>query len=599
MSGFQTALKEKGGIEFRDDFLSQLGPKMALFTLPTQARGMAASPLGGVLQGIQVPKMALVAEVKDRKEFERALDAVILAVNDELERQTAASAPEPEAEETRRPGEAKKKASPPQPPRFRKTSPSPPVFVLTLPPGLAALTNLNLTVALGKNYVVIASGADVARDVLALEGETERQWRPSGKLSETFSQFPTDLMFLRVNDPTNTLPETLANLPTAVQTLGDQMAAKIASDSEAPGPGGPGQPGGGGDPRSNPVGVAPPGTSGSSGYDSTSSGTGVPGMTSGSSGYPGMTSGSGGPPGIAPAPVGAPGMSGPGGNRPGGQAGKDKFSIQIDPSQIPSAAEVRPYLFPSATAVAVDDQGIRITSRGAFPNIISAQGGIAAALLMPAIQAARDAAQRAAAQGGLAGGNVPGAAANLGQGWQPDPALMAQLAPVSDLPRGLAIRVPQGFTALSAAPTSTLPGGFTIDSKAWKGPDGPGGAGSPTVLSASVVAIPADKAATPPEQILDEVTTSFLDAVKTSRDNWTESPHEMGTVNGTPAMRFHWSGVDKRSKNQQYGVTYAILSDSTIAIITGVGGDGPDSQTLKVLETAAQTLRPAQGAGPG
>lgn len=47
--------------------------------------------------------------------------------------------------------------------------------------------------------------------------------------------------------------------------------------------------------------------------------------------------------------------------RPGG------LHVKIDPSQVPRADDLRPFLFPSVLATAVDERGCRLISRGAFP----------------------------------------------------------------------------------------------------------------------------------------------------------------------------------------------------------------------------------------
>jgi hypothetical protein len=43
------------------------------------------------------------------------------------------------------------------------------------------------------------------------------------------------------------------------------------------------------------------------------------------------------------------------------------FRVRIDPSKIPKADQLRPYLFPSVLAAAVDDQGFRLIAREALP----------------------------------------------------------------------------------------------------------------------------------------------------------------------------------------------------------------------------------------
>ena len=120
--------------------------------------------------------------------------------------------------------------------------------------------------------------------------------------------------------------------------------------------------------------------------------------------YPGMMLGPGGP-----------GM-GPQGGQPA-QAGPDFSMIQIrvDPAHLPKADELKSLMFPSTTVVSVDDDSVRIVTRGAFPDVTALVGakGFLPALLTPPIAAARTAAaaKAAAAQ----------AQAQPGQGGNPAP----------------------------------------------------------------------------------------------------------------------------------------------------------------------------------
>jgi prepilin-type processing-associated H-X9-DG protein len=73
--------------------------------------------------------------------------------------------------------------------------------------------------------------------------------------------------------------------------------------------------------------------------------------------------------------------------------------LQIDPDAIPTADSLRPYFFPSRFTMAVDDASIRFSAFQAFPvHIPELSGGMEApvliALLLPAVQAAREAARR-------------------------------------------------------------------------------------------------------------------------------------------------------------------------------------------------------------
>ncbi len=71
-------------------------------------------------------------------------------------------------------------------------------------------------------------------------------------------------------------------------------------------------------------------------------------------------------------------------------------AIRIDPAKVPPADQLRPLLFPASSALAVDDQGVFFVQRESLPSISSpAVAGVAVALLLPAVQAAREAARRA------------------------------------------------------------------------------------------------------------------------------------------------------------------------------------------------------------
>jgi prepilin-type processing-associated H-X9-DG protein len=86
--------------------------------------------------------------------------------------------------------------------------------------------------------------------------------------------------------------------------------------------------------------------------------------------------------------------SGDGPNRPAGM--QALASIKVDPELIPSTDAMRAFLFPSITTASIDDQGLTIDSRQAFPSINPmSTSPVAIALLLPAVQASREAARRA------------------------------------------------------------------------------------------------------------------------------------------------------------------------------------------------------------
>ena len=85
--------------------------------------------------------------------------------------------------------------------------------------------------------------------------------------------------------------------------------------------------------------------------------------------------------------------------RPGNPGGPP-FRLQIDPDSIPDPEAIRRHLFPSVFTIAVDERTIRLTATTAFPLPIpqlnvGMEAPVMIALLLPAVQAAREAARRA------------------------------------------------------------------------------------------------------------------------------------------------------------------------------------------------------------
>ena len=79
----------------------------------------------------------------------------------------------------------------------------------------------------------------------------------------------------------------------------------------------------------------------------------------------------------------------------GGPGAGPAIPIKIDPAKIPPPADLSSKLFPAFTAMSVDAKGISVTTRESLPSIGSpAVAGVGVALLLPAVQAAREAARR-------------------------------------------------------------------------------------------------------------------------------------------------------------------------------------------------------------
>jgi hypothetical protein len=76
--------------------------------------------------------------------------------------------------------------------------------------------------------------------------------------------------------------------------------------------------------------------------------------------------------------------------------GAPAFAIKVDPAKMPTAEEIRTRLSSGFTAVSIDREGLKVVTREAFPSVTNqATSGVAVALLLPAVQAAREAARLA------------------------------------------------------------------------------------------------------------------------------------------------------------------------------------------------------------
>ncbi|SIO44150.1 prepilin-type processing-associated H-X9-DG domain-containing protein [Singulisphaera sp. GP187] len=85
---------------------------------------------------------------------------------------------------------------------------------------------------------------------------------------------------------------------------------------------------------------------------------------------------------------------------PGMPAAKAPFRLEFDPDTLPDVEAIRPHLFPSKFTLAANETAIRMTAYSAFPLPVpqinaGMETPILVALLLPAVQSAREAARRA------------------------------------------------------------------------------------------------------------------------------------------------------------------------------------------------------------
>jgi hypothetical protein len=355
---FAKTVQAKSRMRLREDILAHLGPKLAVFSEPPKA----VAPGGGALAALtgalpRLPQVTLLLETDSPAQLNKVLDELMLLANREIK----AAFPRP-------PSGAGSGAGP----EFKRATTSPLTYVMSYPP-LAAL-DVRPTVTVGKKYVVLSSSSKSAQQILALETAAVGRWSPPDSVATTaLDRLPPNLTVLQWQDPRETITQTLANLPALLQgggmPGGGLFPGGLATSGGGAAPGG--QPptagsGGTSDPAaayrsSGSGGTADPAAA----YRSSSSGS--PPMDSGGSGSGSGSSSSGG----VPPP---PGESGVAGGTDSGATGP----IRIDPAQLPPADALKSRLFPSTLAVAVEASGIRIVTRGAFPDLAGLLNGFKA-----------------------------------------------------------------------------------------------------------------------------------------------------------------------------------------------------------------------------
>ena len=353
ITGFVEALKTKGRIDLKKDLLAHIGPKFAFYVLPGSAApaatdktekgadkaasAPAAGPGGGLasmlgMGTMQVPKLTLVTEVDDVAIFVRTLDNLILAANKELKERAydaAEKAPQPKA-----------KADQPKAPRtappvieFKLTpskDPNERSYVLNIPAALARQFPPGVRPTIRLGNKQLAIATTPDAARQALEVKAG-EWTPPADLVPALELLPSQLMVLGARDPRGTLPETLASLPGSVQRTVNLLLGQMHAYNMALA-------------QQN----APP---------------------------PSAAANPGAPPPVLQATP-APSLM---------------FNLPV--TKLPKPEDIRARLFPAVFGVTSDDQEVRLTSRVAFPNIISPTSLMGFATALPAILQARNAAQ--------------------------------------------------------------------------------------------------------------------------------------------------------------------------------------------------------------
>jgi len=440
-------------VEFDKDLLGNLGPRALFYLAPGgSAATPAAAPGADLLPAplaaafaSRIPRPVLVTEVVDPPKFGRALETLMFEVNSRIKAaaiEQAAAIAKAEADAQRagagdgipgapgvepgaQRGTRRREAEPPVP-EFRlipgSTSASERIYMLNIPtnsPIKPFPPGVKPTIRLEGTRLALSTSPEAART--AIELLRDKEWTPSADIADALAKTPDNSVFVLYGDSRETTPTILASLPGTLQAqinMAIAMAARGAESSQdqdnfagrpgGPRPGGPGMPLGPGGPGM-PLGPGGPGMS---------RGPGGPGSSALGPGGPGMSRGPGGP---------GSGMPASPGGRPGGQASAAPalMRIQVRPDQLPKADELKAFMFPTSTSVVVDDETVRIVTREAFPDAIAlaTANGALAAILVPAINAAQQAAQGPESDAEEGGEGAPGGQPGLPSAPGPGPAL--------------------------------------------------------------------------------------------------------------------------------------------------------------------------------
>jgi hypothetical protein len=382
---FAEAVKTAGDLDVNKDLLAYVGPRMIAYVGPGNPAATTKDSLESALKNgwsptaavslleAAFPKLTLVAEVKKPETFGKALDAAMIAINNELKAQAIEVAREARAAGDqakgagggRMPGPGgttrRRSLNETRAPSFTLIPSTSEVktFVLMTPtdsPIRFGPSNFRPTIQLDDKYVAFAVSPDAARAALA--AVRRKDWKPSANLEKACADAPSKLVMLGVIDVAESLPSLLASLPGTLQTMiNTSMAvAKATAGTGAKAAAGDGpRPGAGG---------AGPGPGGRPG------------------GRGGMMRAGG--PGAMPTPP-------QGATTPGG-SGSDpsSFTFKIDADKLPKSSDLKPLVFPSMRSISVTNEDIRFVSRAAFPDLSVPIGLVPLAFVMPSIRAALD-----------------------------------------------------------------------------------------------------------------------------------------------------------------------------------------------------------------
>ena len=207
-------IRERFGLDIRNDLLPSLGPKLAFYAQPAAANA-AGDPATAMLS--QFTGLTLAAQVRDQAAMTRSFDPLMRAINAILQAQRGW----PECSGHRVP----------------QTGRPAPTYVLDLPQGglpPQILAMFQPTVTLGKDQLVFAATTDAAdRAINVSTTGPGQRWQATGAFVPMARRLPENLVLLNVSDPRDTLPAAVENLPALVQQLNGLLLPAVQSAREA------------------------------------------------------------------------------------------------------------------------------------------------------------------------------------------------------------------------------------------------------------------------------------------------------------------------------------------------------------------------------
>jgi hypothetical protein len=191
LDGFNQQFTQRTGLKLRDEVLAAVGPRVAFYlqprTIPAPLTPFNA--LGAWM--LKMPPVVGVTEVNDPDKMQRALDALAKLANEALAKATGANG---------------------DPLRLEPLGGTDRGYRLVVPPALFPLpTSVAPGIVVGPKYAAFSTHVDAARAAVAPPGE---RTVPGADVLRPGT------VFLEVHDPSEAMPELIANIPFFVQLLG-------------------------------------------------------------------------------------------------------------------------------------------------------------------------------------------------------------------------------------------------------------------------------------------------------------------------------------------------------------------------------------------